>query len=250
MRASRRWWSAAACFTCAAIGAAKCGWRHSFTPARPALPRHRRGGRRALLDRLFESKPPMNPDWQQVACALALRGRLTLITGGPGTGKTYTAARLLVLLQALHGGAPPLRVALAAPTGKAAARCAGHQPALQGWTQRLPRRWHCRAGSPCSARRARCIRCWAQPGTRRLRHDAAQPLDVDLLIVDEASMVHLEMMAQLLEALPARARVVLLGDKDQLAWSKPVRCWPTCASAAKAARPPATPRQAPTGCAG
>ena len=82
---------------------------------------------RHWLDRLFPSQP--NPatenadcDWQKLACALALRGRLTLITGGPGTGKTYTAARLLALLFATAAQPDQLRVALAAPTGKAAAR--------------------------------------------------------------------------------------------------------------------------------
>lgn len=173
---------------------------------------------RRLLDDLFPAAGP-EVDWQKIACALALRSHFTIITGGPGTGKTYTAARLLVLLQGLHAGAQPLRVALAAPTGKAAARLRQSiQAALHGlrdsigesvgfgeWVDQLApaRTLHALLG--------------ALPGTRRFRHDAANPLDVDLLIVDEASMVHLEMMAQLLEALPPGARLVLLGDKDQLA---------------------------------
>lgn len=176
---------------------------------------------RELLGKLFAPRAPGDdaPDWQKVACALALRGRLTLVTGGPGTGKTYTAARLLVALQSLHDGDRPLRVALAAPTGKAAARLresivgALHELdatlaaalALDRWVDSLgpARTLHALLG--------------AQPGTRRFRHDAANPLDVDLLIVDEASMVHVEMMARLLAALPGGARVVLLGDSDQLA---------------------------------
>ena len=182
---------------------------------------------RFLMDRLFA--PPTDataaavasaaPDWQQVACALALRGRLTLITGGPGTGKTYTAARLLVLLQALHAGAQPLRVALAAPTGKAAARLRQSiGTALQGLQQQLGdtlplAAW---AASLGPARTLHSL-LGTRPGTRRFVHDAANPLDVDLLFVDEASMVHLEMMATLLDALPVGARVVLLGDRDQLA---------------------------------
>ena len=78
---------------------------------------------RAWIDRLFPG-PKKDPDvdWQKAACALALSGRLTLITGGPGTGKTYTAARLLALLLAMHERPAELKVALAAPTGKAAAR--------------------------------------------------------------------------------------------------------------------------------
>ena len=182
---------------------------------------------RKLLDRLFEPPAASNaaaeeaagPDWQKVACAVALRGRLTLITGGPGTGKTYTAARLVVLLQALHADAQPLRVALAAPTGKAAARLrqsigtalqvlqqqVGDTLPLAAWAAELgpARTLHALLGT--------------RPGTRRFVHDAANPLDVDLLFVDEASMVHLEMMATLLDALPPGARVVLLGDRDQLA---------------------------------
>lgn len=179
-----------------------------------------KGVARALLDRLFEPRPATEGlDWQKIACALALRGRLTLITGGPGTGKTYTAARLLVLLQTLHTGPQPMRVAMAAPTGKAAARLRQSiSNALQGLGDPLAaslglERW---ASSLGSARTLHSL-LGTQPGTRRFRHDAENPLDVDLLFVDEASMVHLEMMAQLLEALPAHARLVLLGDKDQLA---------------------------------
>lgn len=173
---------------------------------------------RRVLDGLFGANGPQT-DWQKVSCALALRSSFTIITGGPGTGKTYTAARLLVLLQDLHAGPQPLRVALAAPTGKAAARLRQSiQKALHGlreqvgdaveigdWADQLPpaRTLHALLGT--------------QAGTRRFRHNAANPLDVDLLIVDEASMVHLEMMAQLLEALPERTRLVMLGDKDQLA---------------------------------
>ncbi|EHR71455.1 exodeoxyribonuclease V, alpha subunit [Burkholderiales bacterium JOSHI_001] len=175
---------------------------------------------RALLDRLFETRPVLDgPDWQKVACALALRGRLSLVTGGPGTGKTFTAARLLVLLQSLHSGPQPLRVAMAAPTGKAAARLRQSiSMALQGLGEPLATalaldRW---ASSLGPARTLHSL-LGTQSGTRRFRHDAAHPLDVDLLFVDEASMVHLEMMALLLDALPAHARLVLLGDKDQLA---------------------------------
>ena len=159
-------------------------------------------------------------DWQKIACGVALRGRLTIITGGPGTGKTHTAARLLALLFAVDPAPQRLRVALAAPTGKAAARLKqtidaalvelqdrlGEElPILRELSDRL------------GAGRTLHALLGASPDSRKFRADAAHPLDVDVLIVDEASMIHLEMMAALLDALPATARIVLLGDKDQLA---------------------------------
>ncbi|WP_336694697.1 exodeoxyribonuclease V subunit alpha [Delftia acidovorans] len=182
-------------------------------PPDEALARH-------WLDRLFPPAAEGGPvDWQKLACALALRGRLSVITGGPGTGKTYTAARLLALLFATAPDAGQLRVALAAPTGKAAARLKqsidgallqlqgsmGGEIDLAGLVQRM------------GAARTLHSMLGARPDTRHWGFHAGRQLDVDVLIVDEASMVHLEMMAALLEALPAGARLVLLGDKDQLA---------------------------------
>ena len=182
---------------------------------------------RQWLDRFFVpsadalSETSSHTDWQKVACAVALRARLSVITGGPGTGKTYTAARLLALLLALHEGDSPLRVALAAPTGKAAARLKQSiDNALTSLQDQVPE------GSGLDLNTliarmgpARTLHSLlgARPDTRQFRHHAANPLDVDVLIVDEASMVHLEMMDALLQALPATARLVLLGDKDQLA---------------------------------
>jgi exodeoxyribonuclease V alpha subunit len=173
---------------------------------------------RHWLVRLFGPPTPAF-DWQKLACALALRARLSVITGGPGTGKTYTAARLLALLFATAPDASQLRVALAAPTGKAAARLKQSidtsllelQGAVQGALdlQALVQRM--------GAARTLHSLLGARPDTRRFAHHAGHPLDVDVLIVDEASMIHLEMMAALLQALPPTARLVLLGDKDQLA---------------------------------
>jgi exodeoxyribonuclease V alpha subunit len=177
---------------------------------------------RGWLDRLFgpASDPAsVAPDWQRTACAMALRGRLALITGGPGTGKTYTVARLLALLFALHPAPETLRIALAAPTGKAAARLKQSiDQALGQLGAALPDAldWALLAKRLKEALTLHRL-LGARPDTRALRHDARHPLDVDLLVVDEASMVHLEMMAALLAALPERARLVLLGDKDQLA---------------------------------
>jgi len=181
------------------------------------------GPARLWLDRFFGVPEPVpaEPDWQKLACAVALRSRLSVITGGPGTGKTYTAARLLALLLALHEGGSPLRVALAAPTGKAAARLKQSiDQALGGLAQQVPADSGLNLGQLVArmgpARTLHAL-LGARPETRQFRHHAGHPLDVDVLIVDEASMVHLEMMDALLQALPPTARLVLLGDKDQLA---------------------------------
>ncbi len=187
-----------------------------------------RSAARAWLDRLFptsgpapgDSDPDQRFDWQKAACGLALAGTLSVITGGPGTGKTYTAARLLALLFAVDPAPERLRIALAAPTGKAAARL------RQSITNALaPLQAAIGNDLPIVAELAERIGpartlhslLGARPDTRRFRHDAAHPLEIDVLIVDEASMIHLEMMAALFDALPSGARLILLGDKDQLA---------------------------------
>lgn len=176
---------------------------------------------RQWLDRLFtHATREGGVDWQKVACAVATRGGLAVITGGPGTGKTYTVARLLALLFALEGeNASQLRVALAAPTGKAAARLKqAIDDALEKLEESLEGALPLRAlADRMGGARTLHSLLGARPDTRAFRHNAANQLDVDVLIVDEASMVHLEMMAALLDALPANARLVLLGDKDQLA---------------------------------
>ena len=175
---------------------------------------------REWLDLLFASqRATEKPDWQKLACAVALRGSVAIITGGPGTGKTYTVARLLALLFATAPSAAQQRIALAAPTGKAAARLKQSiDKALTDLAERvgdkLPLAELLERMGP--ARTLHSL-LGARPDSRAFAHHAGNPLDVDVLIVDEASMVHLEMMASLLDALPAGATLVLLGDKDQLA---------------------------------
>lgn len=176
---------------------------------------------KAWLDRLFNSTPKTRPgvDWQKAACALALSGRLTLITGGPGTGKTYTAARLLALVLAMHPDPAQLKVALAAPTGKAAARL---RQSIEKSLTELPAAVNQDLKLSELIQRigpARTVHSLlgARPDTRRFQYDSRHPLDLDLLIVDETSMVHLELMAALLQALPPQARLVMLGDPHQLA---------------------------------
>jgi exodeoxyribonuclease V alpha subunit len=149
------------------------------------------------LDALFGDA---REDRQRLAAAVAALRPVTVLAGGPGTGKTTTVAKILMLLRDRPGPLP--RVALAAPTGKAAARLqeavrdagAGELPAstlhrLLGW----------------------------QPGRGRFRHDRHDRLPYDVVVVDETSMVSLTMMARLLDAVRPDARLVLVGDPDQLA---------------------------------
>jgi exodeoxyribonuclease V alpha subunit len=150
--------------------------------------------------------------WQSVAAAVAARGAFSVISGGPGTGKTTTVVRLLGLLQglALEQGSR-LRIRLAAPTGKAAARLT---ESIGQAAENLPEA--VRGHLPTEAATLHRL-LGGRPHTRHFAHHRRNPLHLDLLVVDEASMIDLEMMAALLEALPDEARLVLLGDKDQLA---------------------------------
>lgn len=175
---------------------------------------------RRWLDLLFDaSEDAAESDWQKMACAVAVRRHMAIITGGPGTGKTYTVARVLALLTALVENPDGLRIALAAPTGKAAARLkssiSGALGELQG--KLLGELSLSRLQASVDGATTLHSLLGINPDTRRSRHHAGNPLDVDVLVVDEASMIHLEMMAQVLAALPAGAILILLGDKDQLA---------------------------------
>lgn len=164
--------------------------------------------------------PVVQPDWQKIACALAAHRRFGLITGGPGTGKTTTVVRLLALLQMLAQQLQGrfLQIGLAAPTGKAAARL---NSSISGAIarlplDRLPAGDGIRQAIPSTVQTLHRL-LGSRPGTRHFRHDARHPLPLDVLVIDEASMVDLDMMAMVVQALPAEARLVLLGDKDQLA---------------------------------
>jgi exodeoxyribonuclease V alpha subunit len=166
------------------------------------------------LDALFPPQAEQPVDWQKLACALATRAALSIITGGPGTGKTTTVVRLLALLQGPRVEASrPLRIRLAAPTGKAAARLT---ESIGVQVQGLNVAPEVKARIPTEVTTVHRL-LGSRPGTRHFRHHRGNPLPLDVLVVDEASMIDLEMMANLLEALPSNARLVLLGDKDQLA---------------------------------
>lgn len=163
------------------------------------------------LQRMFRSDGDAT-DWQRVAGAVAVLRRFSVISGGPGTGKTYTVTGILALLLEQAGGFP-LRIALAAPTGKAAARLSESirqaKPGIACGNE-------VRALIPEDASTIHRL-LGMRPGQEHPRYHREHPLALDLLVVDEASMIDLPLMARLLAALPDRARLILLGDKDQLA---------------------------------
>lgn len=170
----------------------------------------------AQLDGLFPPTSHTEPDWQKLACAMALQRRFAIITGGPGTGKTTTVVKLLVLLQqgADLNQQRELTIKLAAPTGKAAVRLTESiSGALAKLSEQLSPELLQRIPTEVTTLH-RLL--GALPNRRSFKHDSDNPLQLDVLVVDEASMVDLEMMAALLAALPEQAQLVLLGDKDQL----------------------------------
>ncbi|QHB33719.1 exodeoxyribonuclease V subunit alpha [Yersinia canariae] len=166
---------------------------------------------RETLDRLF-GLADTEVDWQKVAAAVAATRRISVISGGPGTGKTTTVAKLLTALIQLSQG-QRLRIQLAAPTGKAAARLT---ESLGNAIRQLSLTEHERKLFPDQASTLHRL-LGAQPNSQRLRYHRGNPLNLDVLVVDEASMVDLPMMARLIAALPAKAQVIFLGDRDQLA---------------------------------
>ncbi|MFT6986367.1 MAG: exodeoxyribonuclease V alpha subunit [Psychromonas sp.] len=149
-------------------------------------------------------------DWQKVSAAVALSSARCVISGGPGTGKTTTVTKLLALLLKAQ---PGLLIKMVAPTGKAAARLTESiNQALIG----LDIDDELKAKIPSEASTIHRL-LGVKSNSNHFRHDASNKLHLDLLLVDEASMVDLSLMAKLLMALPADARLILLGDKDQLA---------------------------------
>ncbi|MFC5060885.1 exodeoxyribonuclease V subunit alpha [Actinomycetospora atypica] len=157
-------------------------------------------GLRASLDRYYAGTGA--DDHQRLACAVAALRWTTVVAGGPGTGKTTTVARLLAVLREQD---PDLRVALAAPTGKAAARL-GEAIATEAVT----------GGEPQASTIHRLLG-YRPDNPSRFRHDRHRRLPHDVVVVDETSMVSLTLMARLLEAVRDDARLVLVGDPDQLA---------------------------------
>ena len=158
------------------------------------------------LDKLFPADTPARD--QRTAAMIAARRPLSIISGGPGTGKTATAIRILTLLQQLDSKRP-LRVALTAPTGKAAARLRDALTNADPSYEQLP---FTELTETATLHRLLGFRANGRPAA-----GADHPLTHDVVLVDEASMIDLNLMATLLEALPERTRLILLGDPDQLA---------------------------------
>ncbi len=162
----------------------------------------------ALFARLFPASEA--PDLQASAARAALQGGITVITGGPGTGKTSTVARILALLLSEDR---TVQIALAAPTGKAAARLA---ESIRSGLATLTLDAGLRARVPLDGRTLHRLLGY-RPWDDTFRHGAEEPLGEDVVVVDEASMVDVLMMDALFAALRPATRVILLGDQDQLA---------------------------------
>ena len=193
-------------------------WEYQERLARAVKERAARGGEAVDgellaqgLARLFPAAEPDGVNWQKVAAFTALTRRFCVISGGPGTGKTTTIAKVLALLA--EQASPRPAITLAAPTGKAAARL---QEAVREARERLLIAPETKAALPQEASTLHRL-LGVIPGSPYFRHTSKNPLPIDVLVIDEASMVDLALLSKVVQALPARARLILLGDRDQLA---------------------------------
>ncbi|TSA39152.1 MAG: exodeoxyribonuclease V subunit alpha [Methylococcaceae bacterium] len=167
-----------------------------------------------LLERYFPSQPEESSliDWQRIAAELALKQRFSIITGGPGTGKTTTVVKILALLQELHL-TTPLAIALAAPTGKAALRL---QQSIGINKSHLPCSEEIKKQIPEAVMTLHRL-LGAKQHSAQFFHHVEHPLIYDVVVIDEASMIDLALMSKLVAALKPKTKLILLGDKDQLA---------------------------------
>jgi exodeoxyribonuclease V alpha subunit len=164
------------------------------------------------LSRLFLSEPPPGVDWRAVAAVSAVLNSFTVISGSPGTGKTTTVAKILALLLEQTEG-KPLRIALAAPTGKAAVRL---QEAVGRAKEKLACSEDIRSAIPDKTSTVHRL-LGTIPRSPYFRHNAGNPLPYDVVVVDEASMIALPLFSKLVEAVRPEGKIIVLGDKDQLA---------------------------------
>ena len=164
------------------------------------------------LQRLYQEKSENDINWQKVAAMTAVIKRFCVITGGPGTGKTYTVAKILSLLLEQARG-EKLRLFLCAPTGKAAAKLG---ESIKKAKQEINCNETIKQALPVQTYTIhRMLR--TLPGSPYFGYDAENPLPADVVIVDEASMVDLALMSKLISSIPMTAGLILMGDRDQLA---------------------------------
>ena len=163
------------------------------------------------LKKLFLPQASGEIDWQQVAAIAAVTRSFCIISGGPGTGKTTTVAKILALLMSQYGSSRQPRILLGAPTGKAASRLQ-QAIATAGLLQTGP--------DPLQATTLHRM-LGHVPNSPYFRHNGENPLAADIIVIDEASMVDLPLLAKLMRAVPASARLILLGDRHQLASVQP-----------------------------
>jgi exodeoxyribonuclease V alpha subunit len=163
------------------------------------------------LERLF-LKTMEEVDWQRIAAVAAVRNRFTVISGGPGTGKTTTVVKIIALLLEQANGSR-MRIGLAAPTGKAAARL---KESIFKAGKELEKATTVAGNIPSDVLTLQRLLGYI-PDSCRFKHNADNPLPFEAVVVDEASMIPLALMSKLVAALAPGARLILLGDRDQLA---------------------------------
>jgi exodeoxyribonuclease V alpha subunit len=164
------------------------------------------------LERLIPGEGTDDINWQKIAAFTAVTKKLCIITGGPGTGKTATIAAILALLLE-QDELNRIRIALAAPTGKAAARL---QESIEITKKHLRCSDSIKRAIPTETSTIHRL-LGTIPHSPYFRYNSSNKLDIDVVVIDEASMVDLALMSKLVQALPMESRLILLGDKDQLA---------------------------------
>jgi exodeoxyribonuclease V alpha subunit len=169
------------------------------------------------IARYFDTGNDNTVDWQAVAAIAAIKRKFCVVTGGPGTGKTFTVAKILALLLEQKGHCRSPGIILAAPTGKAAARL---QESIAAAKNTLPCSLEVKNAFPETAMTLHRL-LGARPHSPYFRYNVLNPLSADVVIVDEASMIDLPLMAKLFQALSKNTTLILLGDRNQLASVEP-----------------------------